>query len=473
MQLGYLATDGTQLNNKTIIKEMSVAVLNKSIAQKDTQLVFPTTEKVIQFGTGVLLRGLPDYFIHNANQQNIFNGSIVVIKSTSNGGVDDFSHQDALFTHCVRGVYNGENVDRHFVNTAISRVLAAAPDRDQIIALAKSESIEIIISNTTEAGMVLEADDTITNGAPNSFPGKLLALLFERWKHFNGDPNKGWVILPTELMPDNGILLNSLVNQLATILALPAAFIQWMNTANDFCNTLVDRIVPGMVSESELEVLEKQLGYKDNLLITSEPFALWAIESSRSTTIEKLSFAKTDDSITIAPSIVKFRELKLRLLNGTHTFSCAVAILAGFDTVIDAMRDSQFNKFIQNLVHTELVPCVVSTTISKEEATHFSNKVLERFANPYIEHKWTSIAMNFEDKMKMRNGYLMDQFAKQNETPSEWMSLGFAAFKVYIDQTQQKEVAVSDYCNDEAFIAKVEAWVKLIKEKGMKNILAA
>lgn len=205
MQLGYLETDGTHLNNKRIIKEMSVAVLNKSIAHKDTQLVFPTTEKVIQFGTGVLLRGLPDHFIHNANQQNIFNGSIVVIKSTSNGGVDDFAHQDGLFTHCVRGVYNGENIDKHFVNTSISRVLAAASDWDQIIALAQSVNIEIIISNTTEAGMVLESDDTITNGAPNSFPGKLLALLFERWKHFNGDPNKGWVILPTELMPDNGI----------------------------------------------------------------------------------------------------------------------------------------------------------------------------------------------------------------------------------------------------------------------------
>jgi tagaturonate reductase len=452
---------------------MSRIVLNKEIAKNDSNLNFPITEKVIQFGTGVLLRGLPDHFIHNANQQNIFNGSIVVIKSTSNGGVDDFAHQDGLFTHCVRGVYNGENIDKHFVNTSISRVLAAASDWDQIIALAQSVNIEIIISNTTEAGMVLESDDTITNGAPNSFPGKLLALLFERWKHFNGDPNKGWVILPTELMPDNGILLNSLVNQLATILALPTDFIQWMNTANDFCNTLVDRIVPGMVSDAEMETLEAQLGYKDNLLITSEPFALWAIESSKATTIEKISFAKIEDSITVAPSIVKFRELKLRLLNGTHTFSCAVAILAGFDTVIDAMRDAHFKKFIQNLVHSELVPCVVSDTISKEEATQFSNKVLERFANPYIEHKWTSIAMNFEEKMKMRNGFLMDCFAKQNKVPSEWMSLGFAAFSVYMEQTYQKIIVVEDFCNNLAFATKVASWVTLIKEKGMKNILAA
>lgn len=451
---------------------MSRIVLNKEIAKNDSNLNFPITEKVIQFGTGVLLRGLPDHFIHNANQQNIFNGSIVVIKSTSNGGVDDFAHQDGLFTHCVRGVYNGENIDKHFVNTSISRVLAAASDWDQIIALAQSENIEIIISNTTEAGMVLEADDSISNGAPNSFPGKLLALLFERWKHFNGDPNKGWVILPTELMPDNGILLNSLVNQLASILALPADFIQWMNTANDFCNTLVDRIVPGMVSDTEKEALESKLGYKDNLLITSEPFALWAIESSKTTTIEKLSFAKIEDSITIAPSIVKFRELKLRLLNGTHTFSCAVAILAGFETVIDAMRDSGFKNFIQHLVHDELVSCVVSDTISNEEATQFSNKVLERFANPYIEHKWTSIAMNFEEKMKMRNGYLLEAFAKNNVQPSKWMSLGFAAFIVYMEQAHQKEIQINDYCSDTEFKKTVTANVELIKVKGMKNILA-
>ncbi len=452
---------------------MSVAVLNKAIAQKDASLVFPTTEKVIQFGTGVLLRGLPDYFIHNANQQNVFNGRIVVIKSTNNGGVDDFAHQDALFTHCVRGVYKGENIDKRFVNTSISRVLAAAPDWDQIMLLAKSENIEIVLSNTTEAGMVLDPKDTISNGAPHSFPGKLLALLFERWQYFKGDPKKGWVILPTELMPDNGMLLNRLVNELASILALPAEFIQWMNTANDFCNTLVDRIVPGMVSEAEMETLEKKLGYKDNLLITSEPFALWAIETSKSSTIEKLSFAKTDDSICIAPSIVKFRELKLRLLNGTHTFSCAVAILAGFDTVIEAMRDHGFKTFIQHLAEDEIVPCVLSETIAKEDAIQFSNKVLERFANPYIEHKWTSIAMNFEEKMKMRNGYLMEAFAAKYETPSKFMSIGFAAFVVYMEQAYQKSIVIEAYCNDAAFVAQVNSWVEKIKENGMKNILVA
>jgi tagaturonate reductase len=237
---------------------------------------------------------------------------------------------------------------------------------------------------------------------------------------------------------------------------------------------LVDRIVPGIVNESEMVVLESQLGYKDNLLITSEPFALWAIESNRASTIEKLSFAKIDDSIKITPSIIKFRELKLRLLNGTHTFSCAVAILAGFDSVIEAMRDSHFKQFIHKLVHTELVPCVVSHTISKEEAIHFSNNVLERFANPYIEHKWTSIAMNFEDKMKMRNGYLMDTYSQHNTSnPSKWMSLGFAAFCIYMQQAHQKVIIAEDYCQDSSFKSAVENWIIAIKENGMKNILTA
>jgi tagaturonate reductase len=451
--------------------QMSVELLNKSIASKNTSLVFPSEEKVIQFGTGVLLRGLPDYFIHNANQQGVFNGSIVVIKSTNNGGVDEFSDQDSLFTHCVRGIYNGSNVDRCLVNTSISRVLIAASDWNEIRALAISSSIEIIISNTTEAGMVLDEKDTINNVAPNSFPGKLLCLLFERWKNFNGDLNKGWVILPTELVPDNGIFLKNLLNQLAQILDLPTEFLAWMNEANDFCNTLVDRIVPGKVGDEELSQLENQLGYKDNLLITSEPFALWAIETSNLSTIEKLSFSKTDESIVIAPSILKFRELKLRLLNGTHTFTCAVAILAGFETVIEAMLNPNFKKFITQLMHEELIPCVVSETISKEDALKFSDKVLERFANPYIDHKWNSIALNFEEKMKMRNGYLMEKFASNNDKASTFMSIGFAAFVVFMENKHQKTITVTDYCSNEMFKNQVAYWVGQIKEQGMIKIL--
>lgn len=428
--------------------------------------------KVLQFGTGVLLRGLPDYFIYKANQQGVFNGKIVVVKSTDSVGLNEFNQQNNLFTQCIRGVYDGEHINTSLINNSIKSVLSAKQSWQDIIALAQSPELEIIISNTTEAGLVLDTNDLITKEPPHSFPGKLLALLVERWKFFEGDTTKGWVILPTELIPDNGKSLKEILLTLSKINQLSDAFIEWLITANDFCNTLVDRIVPGKPDEKELKELELKLGYSDTLLISSEPFALWAIETNKAATKEKLSFALVDDNVVIAPSILKYRELKLRLLNGTHTFCCAVALLSGFETVIEAMHDAGFKKFIQNLLHQELVPSVVRDTISHEEATQFANNVLERFSNPYIQHKWSSISMNFEEKMKMRNAYLIDQYAKINSTPSTYMALGFAAFCSYIQIKENKYIHFSEYFNDTLFKAQVEKGIAAITEKGMKSCLA-
>lgn len=451
---------------------MNLPILNNEIFENKQGKQKELPEKVLQFGTGVLLRGLPDYFIYRANRQGVFNGKIVVIKSTDSGGVNEFDQQNNLFTHCIRGVFEGENINTSLVNNSISRVLTAKQSWKEIISLAQSPQLEIIISNTTEAGLVLDKLDNINAEPPQSFPGKLLALLLVRWKYFEGDKTKGWVILPTELIPDNGNLLKEILLALSKINQLPDSFVEWLLDANEFCNTLVDRIVPGKPDGKELDELDKMLGYKDNLLISSEPFALWAIEAKRMSTKEKLSFAAVDDSIVVASSIVKFRELKLRLLNGTHTFCCAVALLSGFETVIDAMRDAGFKTFIQNLLHNELVPSVVSDTITHAEATKFANNVLERFSNPYIQHKWSSISMNFEEKMKMRNAYLIDHYGKINTAPAKFMSLGFAAFKLYVEMKENKNIDYNDYFTDAAFKNQVEKAIEEINSKGMKNCLA-
>lgn len=449
---------------------MSKLLLNKKVVvDKGIYKEFP--EKVLQFGTGVLLRGLPDYFIHKANEQGVFEGSVVVIKSTAQGGVGEFAAQDNMFTHCTRGVYKGQLINDAFINTSISRVLEAKAEWDKLLALAISENIEVVISNTTEAGLVLDKADSLGPAAPNSFPAKLLVLLYARYQHFNGDINKGWVILPTELIPDNAILLKSIIKELIQIHELPQAFTTWLDEANEFCNTLVDRIVPGKLNDKEAKELEEKLGYEDKLLISSEPFALWAIESNKLSTIAKISFTTIDERVVIVPAIVKFRELKLRLLNGTHTFSCAVAIMAGFETVIQAMENKAFNSFITTLALDEIAPCVVGGNITDVDAANFAKSVLERFANPFIEHKWISIAMNFEEKMKMRNQFLMEKYATIATATSEKMSLGFAAFTLYMSKEQGKHINTSDFCSDLKFIDKVEAWKKEIESVGMKNIL--
>jgi tagaturonate reductase len=449
---------------------MKRLLLNKKVAlEKGIYKKFP--EKVLQFGTGALLRGLPDFFIHKANEQGIFEGSIVIVKSTTKGNLGDFSAQDNLFTHCTKGIYNGQLVNDTFINTSISRVLEARTEWDKLLALAVSENIEIIISNTTEAGLVLDKQDSLGPESPNSFPGKLFALLYARYQHFNGDINKGWVILPTELIPDNATFLKSIIKELIQIHKLPHEFMTWLDSANEFCNTLVDRIVPGKLNENEMLELEEKLGYEDKLLISSEPFALWAIESNKPFTIAKIAFATFDERVIVTSEIVKFRELKLRLLNGAHTFSCAVAIMAGFETVIQAMENKAFNSFMFSLALDEIAPCVVGGNISEVDASTFAKSVLERFSNPFIEHKWTNISMNFEEKMKMRNQYLMEKYASNSSTTSEKMSLGFAAFALYMSKEHDKIINTAEFCADTKFIDKVEVWKTHINSVGMKTIL--
>ncbi len=251
-------------------------------------------------------------------------------------------------------------------------------------------------------------------------------------KHLREVTDSGMVIIPTELIMDNGTKLRSIVLELAKMNKLEDAFINWVNTANHFCNSLVDRIVPGKLPENDKLETEKQLGYTDDLMIMSECFRLWAIESDSERVKKLLSFSQVDDGVVIAPSIEKFRELKLRLLNGTHTFSCGVAYLSGFTTVKEAMANETFASFINDLSLQEISTAISGSTIKFEEACTFAPKVIDRFRNPFLDHQWLSISVQFSSKMKMRNvPILLKHYEKSKQVP-ENMALGFACFLLFM-----------------------------------------
>src|ERR1700761_4995305 len=235
--------------------------------------MFGLPEKVIQFGTGVLLRGLPDYFIDKANRRGRFNGRVVVVKSTDSGDAGAFDRQDGLYTLCVRGIEDGRKVEENIVNSAISRVLSARDQWAEILALAHNPEMQIVISNTTEVGIQFVEDD-IRRNPPVSFPGKLLAFLYERYKAFGGSPESGMVIVPTELIVDNGKKLAAIVKELTQMNALEADFLLWMETHCHFCSSLVDRIVPGKPDAASLHQLTHDLGYTDDLPSISEVYLL-------------------------------------------------------------------------------------------------------------------------------------------------------------------------------------------------------
>lgn len=400
--------------------------------------IFNLPEKVLQFGTGVLLRGLPDYYIDKANKQNVFNGRVVVVKSTGSN-VNAFAQQDNLYTQCIKGVVNGEKSEAYNINASISKVLSAGDSWNEILQYAASPDMQVIISNTTEIGIELKADDDIFALPPQTFPAKLLAFLYKRFQIFNGSSMSGMIIIPTELIVENGNRLKEIVLQLAAINLLDNSFIQWLQHCNDFCNSLVDRIVPGALKKPEQEFFEQQAGYTDALSIMSEPYSLWAIETTSQKTKSILSFHQTDETVIITADIDKYRELKLRLLNATHTFCCALAYLSGFNLVNEAMQDNVFNHYINQLMKEEIVPCITGEKITTSEAMSFASQVIDRFSNPFIEHRWLSISLNYSAKIKMRCEPLICSYAEKNNTVPKCMSAGIAAFILFMKPIQLSE----------------------------------
>lgn len=410
-------------------------------------------EKVLQFGTGVLLRGLPDYFIDKANKQGIFNGRVVIVKSTDSDS-SAFDQQDGLYTICVRGVEKGKTVEENIINASVSRVLNAKTEWKEILTCAHNEELKIVISNTTEVGIQLLEED-ISNGMPESFPGKLLAFLLERYNAFDGSEESGMVIVPTELITDNGSKLESIVLELAHLNKLDFKFIEWLENNNSFCNSLVDRIVPGKPNAEEMKQLEADLGYTDQLLTKSEVFRLWAIEGNEKTK-EVLSFCTIDDAIVITPDINLFKELKLRLLNGTHSFNCGLAFLSGFDITRKAVTDKTFSVFAKNLMHKEIAKAI-PFEIDEKIKTEFANNVFERFCNPFIDHQWISITLHYTSKMKMRNVPLLQKHYELHDKPPMYMATGFAGYLLFMKAIKKEGTKYYGELNGTAYEIKDDA----------------
>ena len=391
--------------------------------------IFELPEKVLQFGTGVLLRGLPDYFIDKANRQGIFNGRIVVVKSTKKGGISEFKQQDCLYTICVRGIADHEKIEENIISSSISRVLDATKEWDKILEFAGSPDLEVIISNTTEIGIKF-VEDHISACPPVSFPGKLLAILYRRYEVFSGEKSKGLVILPTELIPDNGKKLKEIIIQLARHNELDQGFISWLTESNHFCNTLVDRIVPGKPNHALEGRFSPGIAYGDELIIVAEVYKLWAIEGDEH--VKKvISFASADPGIIISPDIEIYRELKLRLLNGTHTLSCGLAFLAGIKTVKEAMDNEVVSFFISNLMLEEISKAI-PYPVPAGKAIEFSNNVLDRFRNPHIEHYWQSICTNYTAKIAMRVVPVLKRHYELFGQAPHRIAFGFAAYILFM-----------------------------------------
>ncbi|MGY4385801.1 tagaturonate reductase [Pedobacter sp. UYP24] len=412
-----------------ILSKQTIGEFAHADIELPAQTNFNLPEKVLQFGTGVLLRGLPDYFIDKANKKGIFNGRIVVVKSTNKGDTADFEKQDGLYTICVRGLIDGKDVKENIINSAISRVLSASDHWSEVLALAKLPSLQIIVSNTTEVGIVLVNESIIHADPPVSYPAKLLAVLYSRYQSLKGD-NAAIVVIATELIPNNGKKLKSIVEELVIYNDLEHEFSLWLSDYVIFCDSLVDRIIPGKPDHPFLAELSKDLGYDDELLIMAEPYCLWAIEGEERAALI-IDLEKADSGVIIKPNIEIYRELKVRLLNGTHTLACGIACLSSIDTVANGMNDPILNSYIDALMQDEIIPAI-PYEVALADAQAFSKTVLDRFANPYIQHQWINITFQYSMKLKIRILPVLIEYFKVFKISPLRIAFGFAAYLIFM-----------------------------------------
>ena len=406
-------------------KENLSAITSGSVNKPDQQL-FDLPEKILQFGTGVLLRGLCDYMVNDANTRNIFNGRIVVVKSTDSGGTDAFEQQDNLYTICVRGSDNGKIVEENIICSAKSRVLSAKKQWRDVLQTVHDPELKVIITNTTEVGLQY-VPENVFERVPDSFPGKLLAVLHERFKVL---PYEKMVVIPTELISENGDKLRSIIRELSTSNGLGSDFMQWLDANVKFCNSLVDRIVTKDPGEELLSDIQQQLGYEDRLLTMCEDYKLWAIEGGEEVK-HVLSFATGDNGAFVKPDINIFKFLKLHLLNGTHTLSASLAYLAGFNIVKEGMSDTKFSSYVQHLMLTDIAKAI-PYEIDKSEMEKFAYKVLDRFRNPFLQHKWINITLQNTMKMRNRNMPVILRYQQLYNKSPNYMATGFAGYLLFM-----------------------------------------
>lgn len=356
--------------------------------------------KVLQYGEGNFLRAFVDYFIDIANEKAGFDGSVVLVKPIAVGTLfPAFREQDNRYTVMLRGLVDGQAVEQSRVVTSVSDAVDCYADYDAYAAYAKCDTLRFIVSNTTEAGIVLDESDEFALCPPKSYPGKLCKLLFERAEHFGYAADKGLIILPVELIDDNGIMLKKCVKALARLWKLGEKFERWLDEACVFTSTLVDRIVTGYPKgQGEDEAIWQKLGYEDRLVDTAEPFGLWVIESEKDISAE-LPLPQCGLPVVFTDNQKPYKQRKVRILNGAHTSFVPMAFQCGYDYVLDAMNDPAILNFMQKTLYDEVIPTL---TLPKDDLLAFAEAVTGRFQNPYIKHALLSICLNSVSKWRAR-----------------------------------------------------------------------
>lgn len=419
---------------------------------RETEIPRPT--RILQFGEGNFLRAFADWFIDIANERGLMDTSVAIVspRFNDNGSIARLREQDCLYHVLLEGIEGGRPKREIRLIESVCDVMAPSlePDRKRYEKLTISPDLRFVISNTTEAGIRYERDDVLSQ-TPATFPGKVTNLLWRRFRHFKGDTSKGLIFICCELIEDNASTLRKYVERHAREASLGDDFVNWVDDACIFADTLVDRIVPGFPTDSINDV-KAEIGYDDNAVVKGELYHLWAIAGKGYRTVAReFPLDKAGLHVMFMPSIKAFRDKKVRILNGSHTAMVPIALQLGCTTVAEAFSNTYVNSFINKMVESEVLPAIDG---KPAELHAFASGILERFYNPYIKHYLNSIALNSLSKWEARNfPTVLDTYKKTGHFADHSLFAFAALLSLYGPET-----AFSPDDNDEHIAAIAASW---------------
>ncbi|MFD2255629.1 tagaturonate reductase [Luteolibacter algae] len=406
-------------------------------------------ERIIQFGEGNFLRAFVDWMIQRMNQKVGFNSSVAIVQPIEQGLADMINKQDGLYHLFLEGMKDGAVVKESELINCVTRCLNPYSQYAEYQQLFESPDVRFVISNTTEAGIQWAEGESLDMEPQKSFPGKMTALLYKRFQKFEAAADKGLIVICCELIENNGDKLKEYVLRHAADWQLEAGFTEWLENSCSFCSTLVDRIVPGFPRETVKEY-QAEVGFEDNLIVVGEYYHNWVIKAPDWVAKE---FPADQAGLTVSfvneEEQRKIRDQKVRILNGSHTGTMAVAYLSGFDTVRESMEDEALGKFVRQMLAQDIVPNIPG---DQEYLQKFSEKILERFYNPFIRHPWLTISLNSMSKWETRVlPSLLDARKNTGSIPPR-LALSLAALLAFYRGKRNEE---SYDCKDNADIIEL------------------
>lgn len=436
-------------------------------------------ETVIQFGEGGFLRGFADYFFQKLQDKGLFDGSVVIVQPIEKGMCSVLEQQGCEYNLFLRGIDNGQVVDEHTHIDIISRCVNPYENFESYMKLAENPDFRFIVSNTTEAGIEYVDSNQFTDAPARSFPGKLTQLLYKRFRL----GLKGFIILSCELIDHNGEELEKCCLRYADLWGLGEEFKTWLVQENDFCSTLVDRIVTGFPRD-EHEELCRRIGEQDNMMDTAEIFHLWVIQGSHE---DELPLQKAGFHVVWTDNVDPYKKRKVRILNGAHTSMVLGAHLYGLKTVGECLKDEKVSALLRKCIFGEIIPAIGDT----EDNRKFGEAVLERFSNPFIKHMLISIALNSVSKFRARVLPTILEYRDMFGSCPQGLTFSLAALIAFYrtdDANDSQEIMdfmktapVEDILKREDYwgqdlsplLADVRKWYDLIEAEGMDKAYRA